>query len=262
MRYIKTAERVSNTETSDNYVFQRCLLAYKMASKMLHGKVLEIGTGSGYGITEISPHVDEFWTIDKNQVDVDYNQYHNTRFIKKTLPPFENMPQDYFDYVICFHVIEHINQDSEMLKEIYSVLKNGGKLIISTPNIEKSLTRNPWHIREYTRGEFTDFLKERFEIIKKWGVHGDGIINEYYLKNKRSVNRILKFDLLKLNKRLPRWILKIPYDIFNRINRKWLYKRNNSLVQTISANNFQINIATNQCFDFVFIVEKDLSLSK
>ena len=40
-----TAERVS-VEASDNYVFQRSLLAYHTAAQLIGGVVLEIGTGS------------------------------------------------------------------------------------------------------------------------------------------------------------------------------------------------------------------------
>ena len=47
---IQTAERVSQSDVSDNYVYQRSVLAYVEAAKRIHGKVLEIGTGSGYGV--------------------------------------------------------------------------------------------------------------------------------------------------------------------------------------------------------------------
>ena len=47
---IQTAERVSQSDVSDNFVFQRSYLAYVEAAKLVSGKVLEIGTGSGYGI--------------------------------------------------------------------------------------------------------------------------------------------------------------------------------------------------------------------
>lgn len=86
MSIIKTAERVS-LSPSDNFVFQRSLLAYKEASRIVHGKVLEIGTGSGYGVQEISPNVQEFWTLDKHYIPINYNKFSNTRFIKNKVPP-------------------------------------------------------------------------------------------------------------------------------------------------------------------------------
>ena len=49
MAKVTTAERVSR-EQSDNYVFQRSLLAYHKAAELIEGNVLEIGTGEGYGL--------------------------------------------------------------------------------------------------------------------------------------------------------------------------------------------------------------------
>ena len=54
MAKINTAERVS-AEASDNFVFQRSLLAYHAASARIAGDVLEIGTGAGYGIEVAAP---------------------------------------------------------------------------------------------------------------------------------------------------------------------------------------------------------------
>lgn len=54
MTKINTAERVS-AEASDNFVFQRSLLAYHAAAERIAGNVLEIGTGSGYGIEVVAP---------------------------------------------------------------------------------------------------------------------------------------------------------------------------------------------------------------
>ncbi|MDE5621984.1 MAG: SAM-dependent methyltransferase, partial [Alistipes sp.] len=62
---ITTAERVS-TEASDNFVFQRSLLAYHAAAERIAGDVLEIGTGTGYGIEGVAPHAARFVTLDKH----------------------------------------------------------------------------------------------------------------------------------------------------------------------------------------------------
>ena len=43
---VQTAEQVSR-EITDNYVYQRSRLAYVEAAKIVSGRVLEIGTGTG-----------------------------------------------------------------------------------------------------------------------------------------------------------------------------------------------------------------------
>lgn len=64
MGKVTTAERVSR-DASDNYVFQRSLLAYHHAAGLISGNVLEIGTGTGYGVEILAPHCDRFTTVDK-----------------------------------------------------------------------------------------------------------------------------------------------------------------------------------------------------
>ena len=63
MGKLATAERVSR-DASDNFVFQRSLLAYNRAAEIVSGDVLEIGTGTGYGIELVAPHCDRFVTVD------------------------------------------------------------------------------------------------------------------------------------------------------------------------------------------------------
>lgn len=256
MYFIKTAERVSSLSPSDNYVFQRSLLAYKEAAKYVRGRILEIGTGSGYGIEEIAPNATEFWTLDKTYVQINYKKYTNTRFVKNKVPPLVNIPDNYFDFVICFQVIEHIEDSNLLLKEIKRVLRNNGLLVISTPNSKMSLTRNPWHVKEFTRNEFNEFLFTTFDIIDTKGVFGDEKILTYYRKNKELVHSILKYDFLDLNKILPSCLLKIPYDLMNRFSRISLLSSNKKLTLGITHENYFLNDVSDECFDLFYVVKK------
>jgi SAM-dependent methyltransferase len=40
---------------------------------------------------------------------------------------------EYFDYIICYHVLEHIVKDAQAISELFRVLKTGGTAIIQTP---------------------------------------------------------------------------------------------------------------------------------
>ena len=44
-----------------------------------------------------------------------------------------NQEDDKFDYIICYHILEHITADQKAMKELYRVLKPGGKVFIQTP---------------------------------------------------------------------------------------------------------------------------------
>lgn len=253
MAKVTTAERVS-TETSDNYVFQRSLLAYHHAAAMVEGDILEIGTGSGYGVKVLAPKATRFITLDKFQTQ-DICQYDNTEYYQMSVPPIQ-FEGNRFDYVLSFQVIEHIEQDMEFVREVARVLRPGGKFIVTTPNAPMSLTRNPWHVREYNVDELRSLLECNFSKVEAFGVVGNDKIMEYYRKNRRSVRRITRFDILKLQYRLPRWMLHIPYDILNRLNRKWLLKRNKSLTTSIAMSDYAVVPYREESFDLLFVAEK------
>ena len=54
---MQTAERSSHLDPSENVIFQRHMIAYKQAAKLISGTVLEIGCGEGYGISLSLIHI-------------------------------------------------------------------------------------------------------------------------------------------------------------------------------------------------------------
>ena len=236
MAKINTAERVS-AEASDNFVFQRSLLAYHAASARIAGDVLEIGTGAGYGIEVAAPRARRFVTVDKHAPPLDF-------------------PDRSFDCVISFQVIEHIKRDAEFVREIHRVLRPGGRFIVTTPNAPMSLTRNPWHVREYTAEQLRRLLAARFSEIETLGVFGNEKVMDYYAENRRGVERITRFDILDLQHRLPRWMLQIPYDILNRMNRRKLLRENTGLTTSIRMDDYRIEPVGDGCFDLFYIAVK------
>lgn len=254
---MQSAERVSGNEASDNYVFQRSVLAYYRAAGIVSGKVLEIGTGSGYGIEIVAPHADIFITVDKTSPDPSlYSGKGNVSFRRISVPPLDGIPSESCDYVISFQVIEHIKDDVGTVAEIYRVLRKGGKLIISTPNKTMSLTRNPWHVREYTPKSFCKLLGCTFDKVEALGVFGNDKVKDYYIQNEKSVKAVMRYDVLNLQNNLPRWMLKIPYDIMNRRNRKKLLKENTALTSSIKMEDYYFGPVDESCFDLYYIAEK------
>ena len=252
-----TAERVSQRDTSDNYVFQRSLLAYVYAAGRVKGTVLEIGTGSGYGIEQVAPAADRFITIDKHVPAAELlTAYPNVEFRQQTVPPLAGIADGSVDCVISFQVIEHIKRDAEFVAEVARVLKKGGMFICSTPNRPMSLTRNPWHVREYTAEEFAALLGGSFGSVEALGVEGNTQVWDYYERNRQSVARIARLDILDLQHRLPRWMLQLPYDLLNRLNRKKLLRQNTALTEGITMGDYAVVPVHEKCFDLLYVATK------
>lgn len=250
---LKTAERVSK-EVSDNFVYQRSMLAYVEAAKLVEGRVLEIGTGTGYGVDIIAPNVEHFVTLDKYRSEELGALPANVEFLEAKVPPLP-FADDSFDWVVSFQVIEHIKRDRAFVEEVRRVLKPGGRFIVSTPNRPMSLTRNPWHVREYNAKQFGELLAS-FSKVEARGVAGNERVWAYYEKNRESVNRIMRFDILRMQWWLPRWLLQLPYDVMNRLNRRRLHKQNSALTEAIAMDDYYVTEVDERCFDLFYIAQK------
>ena len=254
MAAVNTAERVSR-DASYNFVFQRSLLAYHAAAERIAGDVLEIGTGSGYGIEVVAPRAARFVTLDKHAPASELTQRPGVEFRQAVVPPLP-FGDAAFDCVISFQVIEHIEKDREFVREIHRVLRPGGRFIVTTPNAPMSLTRNPWHVREYTAAELQRLLGEVFAEVELLGVFGNEKIMAYYEQNRRSVERIARIDILDLQHRLPRRLLQLPYDLLNRLNRRRLLKANNELTTSIRMDDYRVGPVGEDCFDLFCVARK------
>jgi len=70
-----------------------------------------------------------------------------------------------FDLVVCFEVIEHVEDRDTVLDELSRVLGPEGILCISTPNRLVYPPGNPYHIHEYEPEEFDQALAQRFTRV-------------------------------------------------------------------------------------------------
>ena len=111
--------------------------------------------------------------------------------------PFEN---NSVDEIVASHSLEHISNYLPLVNEMWRVLKQGGKLLVSVPHYqwEGSIT-DPTHVRRFTRKSF-HFFDKRKVLFKETG---------WYLSPARfNINEIIeteqeiKYDLTAQKKNI------------------------------------------------------------
>ncbi len=258
MSRVYTTEITSEEIPSDNPIHQRLFKAYVVAEDQVHGDVLEVGCGEGRGLDLVIPRSKTFTAIDKIEPVMARLQkkFPQGKFQAMNIPPFAGLPDASFDSVISFQVIEHIEDDALFLKEIHRVMRPGAIAMLTTPNRKMSLSRNPWHVREYLPKELENLAREFFTDVTMKGIGGNDKVMAYYEENKRSVRRITRFDIFNLQYRLPASILRLPYEFLNRFNRNSLQAGNGSLVTNISHEDYTVMEDATDALDLLLIVRK------
>ncbi len=255
---VYTTEIASDKIPSDNPIHQRLLQAYYLAKPFVKGDLLEVGCGEGRGIPVLMEESRTYTGIDKigEVIENLRGLYPESNFLQTNLPPISGLNDHSFDSIVSFQVIEHIQDDREYLKELYRLLKPGGIALLTTPNIKKTLTRNPWHIREYTPEQLTSLAKEVFDEVEMKGIAGNERVMEYYEMNRQSVRKITRFDIFNLQYRLPAALLRIPYDILNRLNRNSLKETDDELVKSITHEDYLLVDDASDALDLFCILTK------
>jgi ubiquinone/menaquinone biosynthesis C-methylase UbiE len=258
MAKVYTTEIASEQIASDNPIHQRLFKAYVVAEDYVSGNVLEVGCGEGRGVETLMKKAVSFTAVDKIEAVIDElkQRFPTGKFVSMNIPPLSGLRDNTYDSIVSFQVIEHIQDDLLFLKEIHRVLKPGGIALLTTPNRKMSLSRNPWHIREYLPQELADLAKKIFPNVEMKGITGNDKVMAYYEENKKSVDRIMRFDIFNLQYRLPAAILRVPYEILNRWNRNKLQSGGNQLVSDIHHKDYMVVDDAAEALDLLLIVRK------
>jgi ubiquinone/menaquinone biosynthesis C-methylase UbiE len=249
-------------EAANNVTVQRCFFAYEFAAKnYIKGKtVADIGCGNGYGTVYMSQFAEKATGLDYSQETIKQSNEENKdkknlNFVSCKVPPI-CLPDNYADVVTSFQFIEHIHERAEFIKDVKRILKPGGVFICSTPNIKKSIARNPFHVHEYTFDEMRAEVGKVFDDFELMGLQGNEAVNKYYADNNRFVQKIIKWDIFGLHKILPATLLIKPYNFLTTWMRGKLADENKSTTAITTADFFLDKQNLDDTWDIYFVARK------
>jgi SAM-dependent methyltransferase len=136
------------------------------------GSFLEIGTGTGFvlsGVAREHPQAQLYGS----EIFVDGLAFAGARVPRAQLMQMDARAipmRDEVDVIGAFDVLEHIEEDVTVLREMHAALKDDGLLVISVPQhrwLWSPADDHAHHVRRYTGSELRDKVRgEGFEILR------------------------------------------------------------------------------------------------
>lgn len=158
--------------------------------------------GAGIGTFSIPLKRDGY---DVSCVEPDLNQLERIkRHGLRGFGDLSGVPEGAYDYIFTLNVLEHIENDREVLVELASKLKPGGRLLVYVPAFQmlfSSMDRSVGHFRRYSLKELSDLVvSAKFSIHEARYVDSIGflasIVFKYFGSNDGTLNRraVILFD--------------------------------------------------------------------
>jgi SAM-dependent methyltransferase len=122
--------------------------AWHIEQRQKPGKVLDIGCGRGLLLNKLR---ERGWEPQGTELSEDAAAFaRDSLGLPVTTQRLEDtqFPDNEFDPVILWHVLEHVHAPKEMLREVSRILKPGGTLLVAVPNF------GSWEARWSGKGWF------------------------------------------------------------------------------------------------------------
>tara|TARA_B100001173_G_scaffold293523_1_gene286655 strand:- start:110 stop:1000 length:891 start_codon:yes stop_codon:yes gene_type:complete len=154
--YYKNENYVSHSDTQKGFFFKiyHSVRNYMLTRKqnliqsntgLKSGKLLDIGTGTGYFANQM---IKSGWKVEGIEQDEETRNFASAKFNFKVhdTDEFYKLPAESFDAISMWHVLEHVHDLKGYLNQIHSILKPNGILVVAVPNHDSF---DQEHYKEY-----------------------------------------------------------------------------------------------------------------
>jgi len=172
-----TGERCVPWTDDIQLVYEHVHRYYFAATLVAGRRVVDLGSGEGYGTAILATRASEAVGIDLDADTVEHSRLNyqrpNLSFVQGSMLDLEALPAKSFDVVTCFEALVHVDDHQRLLEVVDNLLRADGVFIVSAPDREVYTDvlhqDNPYHVHELNKDEFVSLLKTRFEHVELWG---------------------------------------------------------------------------------------------
>lgn len=243
-----TGERVSTAQGGFNPTWQRHAAAYALSAPFLAaGRVLDLGCGVGHGSR---------WLGDRLVVGIDKHLAARPSVCgdMRALP----LANASVSSVLAVQSIEHVPDGRPVLSEAARVVRDGGTVVLVTPNRftfgRADEVIDPYHFVEYSAGDLRSLCGKRFADVELLGLFGSPRYLEIFEEERRTLDRALRLDVLRIRRRLPRRAREALYDAMLRVRRRRAARPS---ISAISMDDFELRSHDiESCLDLVAVCKR------
>ena len=179
----------SNISKGIGYRHRKRLAINLFRKYKLKGKILDVGCGDGTAFTFLDNKDNELSGLDNSEaaIRIAKNNFPNAEYFLGNIIDFSSLPKTQFDIITCFDILEEIKEDELAIHNISLLLKDTGKLLITTQHKEKYRTKFDQYAGNVRRYEVMDLeaklQKSNFRILETivWGYPFYNFYYKYFL---------------------------------------------------------------------------------
>ena len=215
-------------------------------------KVIELGSGAGYGAASLADGAFDIVAIDRVAPD-STSRKSSCQFVRGDLNRLP-LARRGFDLVVSFQVIEHLEDPTNYIDAISDLVQSDGTALITTPNLLMSDGVNPYHVHEYRAEELADCLRRRFEQVEVQGISASEAVMTTLRERSARIARIMKLDPLGLHKRLPQSWIEWLFAAFAVLVRSQTQRTSDA--PEVTWRDFPVGSADDECLDLLAICRR------
>ena len=162
------------------------IVSYIRQNSKLDSKILDWGCGDGAFVKLLRTIGYESYGLDAYAAEPD------VPYIINAAIDDSGFPDDFFDIITCFHVLEHLKNPKISIENAFRLLKANGVMIVEVPNFDSlgsRIFRNRWQPLQIPT-HISHFTPETLQMLSQ-GVGQDQIIKTEFFSHRISPSALV-----------------------------------------------------------------------